>query len=173
MTDLTTELRIDHVESPIGTIALVTREDGALCSLDFTDREDVMRTRLEGRFGKVTLRDADDAGGHSSRLRAYLAGDLRALDDTAVEAGGSDFQQRVWAALRRVPVGATRSYAEIARQIGSPGAARAVGTANGSNPVALVIPCHRVIGADRSLGGYAGGTERKRWLLAHEGAAHA
>lgn len=167
-----TAFTLDHVESPMGTIALVTRDDGALCALDFTDRGDLMRSRLQARFGHVELEEKADAGGHSTRLRTYLGGDLGALDDALVDACGSEFQQRVWAELRRVPAGATRSYAEIADAIGKPSAARAVGGANGRNPVALVIPCHRVIPANRSLGGYAGGAERKRWLLAHEGAAH-
>jgi methylated-DNA-[protein]-cysteine S-methyltransferase len=165
-----TDLRIDHVESPIGTIALVATEDGKLCALDFTDRAEIMERRLEARFGEVALREAHDPGGHASRLHAYLEGELDALDTADVDAGGTPFQQRVWQALRNVPVGATRSYAEIAQEIGQPGAARAVGTANGRNPIALAIPCHRIITQSNTLGGYAGGLERKRWLLAHEGA---
>jgi methylated-DNA-[protein]-cysteine S-methyltransferase len=164
------DLDFDQVASPIGAIALVSRR-GALCALDFADRHERMHDRLEARFGSVRLREVDDAGGHSSRLRAYLAGELDAFRGLRVETGGTDFQRQVWSALRRVRCGETRSYAEIANAIGRPGAARAVGSANARNPIALVIPCHRVVASDRGLGGYAGGLDRKRWLLAHEGAA--
>jgi len=167
-----TELYLDRAPSPIGTIALVSRENGALCALDFADREDTLRARLARRFGPVAPRVRKDAGGHTSRLRAYLAGELDALDESQVDPGGTDFQQRVFAALRRVPSGSTRTYTEIAHAIGKPGAARAVGTANARNPIALVIPCHRILPADQTLGGYAGGPTRKAWLLTHERAQH-
>jgi methylated-DNA-[protein]-cysteine S-methyltransferase len=164
-----TELQIDRAESPIGTLTFVTR-DGVLCALDFTDCEARLLERLRRRFGPdASPRPARDPGGHGARLRDYLAGDLDALVHASVDSGGTPFQEQVWRALRTVPSGTTRSYSEIATAIGRPGAARAVGTANGRNPVALVIPCHRVVSADRSLGGYAGGLERKRWLLRHEG----
>ncbi len=163
-----TELQIDQVESPMGTIALVSR-DGALCALDFTERDTLMRSRLAARFGAVRLRETDDAGGHSGRLRAYLDGELDALDEICVETGGTDFQRQVWAALRRVDCGETRSYADLAKTIDRPRAARAVGSANACNPIALVIPCHRIVAADQGVGGYAGGLDRKRWLLHHEG----
>src|SRR5439155_26921038 len=103
-----------------------------------------------------------------TRLRRYLDGELHALDDIDVDLGGTPFQQRVWAALRKIPVGVTRSYGELARAIGKPAAVRAVGLANGKNPVSLVVPCHRVIGSDGKLVGYGGGIERKRWLPPHE-----
>jgi methylated-DNA-[protein]-cysteine S-methyltransferase len=104
-----------------------------------------------------------------SALVAYFAGTRRDLGDLPLDlARGTPFQQRVWRALRRVPCGATLSYGELARRLGSPGAARAVGTANARNPLAIVVPCHRIVGADGRLGGYAHGLERKRWLLAHE-----
>jgi methylated-DNA-[protein]-cysteine S-methyltransferase len=104
-------------------------------------------------------------------VRAYLGGDLRALDDVAVNAGGTPFQARVWNELRRIPAGTTITYGELARRLGQPSANRAVGHANSLNPVAIVVPCHRVIGADATLTGYAGGLDRKRWLLQHEGVA--
>ena len=103
-------------------------------------------------------------------MSAYLNGRLDALDDIPVDTAGTSFQRRVWDALRSIPVGETRSYTAIAAGIGRPDAPRAVGSANGRNPVALIVPCHRVIAADGRLAGYAGGLERKRWLLAHEGA---
>jgi methylated-DNA-[protein]-cysteine S-methyltransferase len=103
-------------------------------------------------------------------LSAYFAGDLRALDSLEVAEGGTAFQRQVWAALRRIPAGAAWSYADLAREVGRPAAVRAVGQANGANPVGLVQPCHRVVASGGGLGGYAGGLERKSWLLAHEGA---
>jgi methylated-DNA-[protein]-cysteine S-methyltransferase len=163
-----TELQLDSVESPIGKIELVTREDGALCALDFEDRGDILRSRLATRFGEVALRPASDPCGHTSRLRAYLGGDLNAFDDAHVEPGGTPFQQQVWRQLRRVPAGTTQSYKQLAAAINKPSAARAVGTANGRNPIALAIPCHRIIAANQTLGGYAGGLARKTWLLNHE-----
>ena len=101
------------------------------------------------------------------QLQAYFAGELRDFE-LPLAAEGTPFQQRVWRALCDIPYGETISYGELARRIGQPSAARAVGLANGQNPSAIVVPCHRVIGADGSLTGYGGGLERKRWLLAHE-----
>lgn len=103
-------------------------------------------------------------------MTRYFAGDIDALDGVAVQTNGTEFQRTVWAELRRIPRGTTTTYGELAARIGKPTAARAVGLANGSNPVSIVVPCHRVIGADGSLTGYAGGTARKEWLLRHEGA---
>ncbi|HMA45123.1 MAG TPA: methylated-DNA--[protein]-cysteine S-methyltransferase, partial [Gemmatimonadales bacterium] len=94
----------------------------------------------------------------------------RAVFDLPLAAAGTPFQQRVWRALRQIPFGATESYAGLARRLGAPAAARAVGAANGQNPIPIIVPCHRVIGADGDLTGFGGGLERKRWLLAHEGA---
>jgi methylated-DNA-[protein]-cysteine S-methyltransferase len=103
------------------------------------------------------------------RVEAYFEGELHALDGLAVEPGGTSFQREVWSALQRIPVGVTTSYSELAAAIGHPAAVRAVGMANSRNPIAVVIPCHRVVGRDGSLTGYAAGIERKRWLLRHEG----
>ena len=102
-------------------------------------------------------------------VEAYFAGDVRALDSLEVKTAGTVFQRAVWAALRAIPAGETRSYAQLAAAVGAPRAVRAAGLANGQNPVAVIVPCHRVIGANGTLTGYAGGLERKRWLLAHEG----
>jgi methylated-DNA-[protein]-cysteine S-methyltransferase len=108
--------------------------------------------------------------GFSSRLRAYLAGDLTCLDDIPLNTGGTPFQQQVWLALRTIPVGAVTTYGELVIRLGkTPNAARAVGITNSLNPIAIVLPCHRVVGANGDLTGYAGGLERKRWLLQHEG----
>ncbi|HLL53652.1 MAG TPA: methylated-DNA--[protein]-cysteine S-methyltransferase, partial [Myxococcaceae bacterium] len=126
---------------------------------------------LRRRFGDFTLAAERDPHGFTTRLRAYFAGDLGALDGIPVDPGGTAFQQSVWRALREIPGGQTESYAGLAARIGRTRAAsRAVGSANGANPVAIVIPCHRVIRSDSDLCGYAFGVERKRWLLAHEAA---
>ncbi len=160
-------LEIAEFHSPIGTIVLAVR-DGTLTALVFAEGWPDRRARLVKRFGDVELRRAADPAGVSGRLAAYFAGDLGALDAIPVDPGGTPFQRRVWAALRTIPAGETVSYQTLARRIGAPTAVRAVGAANGDNPVGIVVPCHRVIGADGSLTGYAGGIERKRWLLTHE-----
>lgn len=162
-----TRLEIAEMTSPIGKIILAVR-DGKLCALEFAHRWPWRRVRLERRFGRLELRPATNPGGVVGRLEAYFAGTLEALAPIAVDAGGTPFQRRVWRALRTVPPGRTVSYQELGRAIDAPTAARAVGAANGANPIALVVPCHRVIGADGELCGYAHGVERKRWLLAHE-----
>ncbi len=161
-------LLIDRIESEIGEL-LVVCDGESLCILDFAGCEPRMTASLAARYGGVHLKDADDPLGFGTRIREDLAGDLDALDDIPVATGGTDFQRRVWPALRAIPVGTTISYGGLAKRLGKPGASRAVGMANSLNPVAIVVPCHRVIGADGRLTGYAGGLERKRWLLAHEG----
>ena len=160
-------LKTDEIETPIGALLLVAFED-ALCALGFLDRWTGLDRALRQRFGAFRLDREPNPNGASDRLRAYFAGDLAALDHLRVNAGGTPFQQQVWAALRAIPVGRTASYSDIARAIGSPRAVRAVGAANGSNPVSIVVPCHRVIRADGHLCGYGGGIQRKRWLLQHE-----
>jgi methylated-DNA-[protein]-cysteine S-methyltransferase len=163
-------LRMDEIETPIGALRLVASGE-ALCAVGFVDRWDRLLRALEQRFGEVRLLRERNPAGVSARLIAYFAGELPALDGLPVETGGTSFQQKVWAALREIEVGRTASYSEVARAIGSPAAVRAVGAANGSNPISIVIPCHRVIRSDGSLCGYGGGIERKRWLLQHEARA--
>jgi methylated-DNA-[protein]-cysteine S-methyltransferase len=161
-------LQIDHIDSPIGTILIVV--DGErLCSLDYADYEQRMLTLLQHRYGPIHLVQTTDPYGLSSRIRAYLAGDYRCLDAIPVSTGGTAFQQEVWSALRTIPPGTTMTYSELAARLGRPTAPRAVGGANALNPIAIVLPCHRVVGANASLTGYAGGIERKHWLLRHEG----
>ncbi|WP_437721742.1 methylated-DNA--[protein]-cysteine S-methyltransferase [Sorangium sp. So ce861] len=164
------DLLLDEVESPLGAM-LLAAAGGAVHALEFADRAPRLRASLAARYGAVALRSAADPHGLSGRLRAYWRGDLGALSDMPVEPGGTPFQRRVWAEVQRIPPGATRSYGEVAALLGQPSASRAVGLANGRNPVCLIIPCHRVVGARGDLTGYAGGIERKRWLLAHEGAS--
>ena len=158
----------DKFESPVGLITVVS--DGTnLRAVDFEDHDARLHRFLGIHYGSYTLHAARDPGGAVSRLKEYFTGDLQVIDDIAVATNGTDFQQQVWAALRSIPAGTTVSYGAIARRIGRPTAYRAVGLANGSNPVAIFVPCHRVIGANQSLTGYGGGLERKRWLLEHEG----
>ncbi len=165
------KLLIDQISSPMGMMLLVS--DGeSLCSLDFADYEARMMELLQKRYETVKLVESIDPQGFSSKISAYLAGDFSSLENIPVNAGGTDFQQLVWQGLRKIPVGATLTYGELATNLGKPTAARAVGMANSLNPVAIVVPCHRVIGAKAKLTGYAGGLERKRWLLEHEGVHH-
>jgi len=137
------------------------------------------RVQPEDAPEREGARSADAGGPRAARVLAaargafarYFAGDAAALAELPLDARGTPFQQRVWKALREIPDGATESYGALARRIGRPGAARAVGLANRANPLAIVVPCHRVVGSDGRLSGYAGGLDRKRWLLAHEARA--
>ena len=161
-------LWLDEVPSPLGSITLVATER-ALCALDFGPPRRHLLERLRARLGPVTLASCRDPGECADRLRAYFAGALDALDPVAVDTGGTPFQQRVWTALRTIPPGTTVTYATLAERLDQPRAIRAVGMANARNPIGLVIPCHRVVGAHGHLTGYGGGIWRKRWLLEHEG----
>ncbi|HEX4765727.1 MAG TPA: methylated-DNA--[protein]-cysteine S-methyltransferase [Lichenihabitans sp.] len=160
-------LLVDRFLSPIGMIRLV-HDDRALRALEFHDRDDRLHRLLRCHYGTYRLEEAKAPGSFRLALEAYFAGDLHAIDDLPVETGGTPFQKEVWRALREIPAGETISYGAQAQRIGKPKAVRAVGLANGSNPVGIVVPCHRVIGANGSLTGYGGGLPRKRWLLAHE-----
>ena len=163
------ELRTDTIDSEIGPIVIVT-DARALCALDFADCEERMKELLTRRFEDLVFRHEVNPLGVSEKVRAYLTGDLHSLDGIPVDPGGTEFQQTVWSALRKIPIGTTRTYGQLAARIGRPTASRAVGFANSLNPVAIVIPCHRLIGSNASLTGYAGGLQRKQWLLRHEGA---
>lgn len=162
-------LFLERLPTPIGLMRLVTDGEGALRRLDWGDenrgedrpRPDKGAAQIEPHLG---VSDALIA------LEAYFAGDIAAIEGLVARPEGTEFQRRVWAALREIPAGATAGYGEIAAQIGQKQAARAVGIANNRNAIAIVIPCHRVIGADGALVGYGGGVERKLWLLRHEGA---
>ena len=162
-------LTLDRIASPVGEVLVATDAEGAVRALDFHDYEDRMRRLLHRHYGPVELVEGLAPEAVRRAVEAYFGGDLTAFDAVVVKTGGTVFQQAVWAALRAIPVaGETRSYGQLAAAIGSPRAVRAVGLANGSNPVGVIVPCHRVIGANGTLTGYAGGLERKRWLLAHE-----
>ena len=144
--------------------------EGKLRVALFAIEEEMVRRYLRLQLGAdaFTLEAAPDPHSLSSAIARYFAGELHAIDSIPVETGGTPFQRKVWSALRNIPCGSTASYGQLAKLIGNPAAVRAVGTANGANPVAVVLPCHRVIGANGSLTGYGGGIERKRWLLDHE-----
>jgi methylated-DNA-[protein]-cysteine S-methyltransferase len=165
-------LSYDEFDSPIGGILFVSKGD-ATCALDFAAYEKRMHTLLERRFGTVDLRRGEDPQNLKRQLRNYFDGDLHAFDQTQVCTQGTAFQESVWKALRGIPVGETWTYGQLAVHIRRPKASRAVGHANSLNPVAIIVPCHRVIGASSALTGYAGGMERKEWLLRHEGALEA
>ncbi len=150
------------VPSPIGPLTLA-RRDGDLVAVRMQDQRHMAGVEPSWR------RDDDRFDGVVGQLAEYFAG-TRTGFDVPMELGGTEFQSNVWAALREIPFGETISYAELARRVGRPDAMRAVGQANGRNPLAVVVPCHRVVSADGSLGGYGGGLDRKRWLLDHEGA---
>ena len=165
---MTMQLILSTYAAPVGSLLVVSDADGALRALDFADYEARMRTLLARHYGKFTLIDGPVPPAIATALDAYFGGDLSALNGLTVRTGGSDFQRGVWAALRRIPAGTTTGYGALAAMLGKPGAARAVGLANGANPIGIVVPCHRVIGANGTLTGYAGGVERKRWLLEHE-----
>jgi methylated-DNA-[protein]-cysteine S-methyltransferase len=166
-------LLYDRLESPVGTVLILADDQGRLRAVDFGDYEDRLERLLELRIGRRldSVGAAVDPFGLTSALAAYFEGDIAAIDALPVEAPGTEFQRKVWAGLRQIPAGTTQSYGQLAQRIGHPSAVRAVGAANGANAVGIVVPCHRVIGANGTLTGYAGGIERKRWLLAHE-AAH-
>lgn len=146
-----------RMPSPIGELLLVADDTGLLA------------VHMDARVPGDRIGDQDDARLEPARgqLERYFAGELQAFD-LDLAAPGTAFQRKVWTALCAIPYGETISYGQLAQRIGQPSAARAVGLANGQNPIAIIVPCHRVIGASGALTGYAGGIERKRWLLAHE-----
>lgn len=163
------KLFLDRVPTPLGETLLVTDKAGVLRALDFHDYEARMLRLLRIHYDDTPLASGTAPVQISTAVKRYFEGEISALRQVAWATAGTAFQQSVWAALTTIPPGTTTSYGELARQIGLPKAARAVGLANGSNPVAVVVPCHRVIGADGALTGYGGGLHRKRWLLLHEG----
>jgi methylated-DNA-[protein]-cysteine S-methyltransferase len=167
---MTATVRTATVDSPPGPVrvAVAVDDDGRerLVACAFADHFERVAAKVRRRLPGEWVEGSSASAGS---LRRYVEGDVAALDDVEVELVGTPFQQRVWEVLRTIPAGATWSYRELAVAVGVPGAVRAVGTANGANPVWLVVPCHRVVRSDGSLGGYGGGVERKAWLLAHEG----
>jgi methylated-DNA-[protein]-cysteine S-methyltransferase len=169
MSDPTLHLFRNHFDTPIGPM-LALASDHGLCALEFTGPE--RHVRLEARLRRwFPPHDTiDEDTPILAQTRMWLAAYFKRADaDTPrLDLRGAPFELRVWNALMEIPSGATSSYGAIAAAIGAPGAARAVGAANGANPVSLIVPCHRVIGSSGRLVGYGGGLDRKRWLLDHE-----
>jgi len=165
---------LSRLPTPIGVALVATDDEGRLRIFEWEDHEDRMQSLLDRFYGAGRAHLVEGIGGNGAkpvldRLKAYFAGDVAAIDDIAADSAGTDFQRKVWKTLRKIPAGKTWSYNQLAQRIGRPAAIRAVGAANGANPISVVVPCHRVIGANGSLTGYGGGLERKRWLLRHEG----
>lgn len=150
---------------------VLSDEQGALRAVDWHDHEARMHRLLRQQYRGIetVVRVAPAARQILDAFDAYFAGRCDALDGLAVRTGGTDFQRQLWQHLRAIPAGQTRSYGALAQQLGRPDASRAIGQANGANPLGIVVPCHRVIGANAALTGYGGGMARKRWLLHHEG----
>jgi methylated-DNA-[protein]-cysteine S-methyltransferase len=160
--------RLVEVPTPVGALWVATDAQGAVVAAGWPDE----RSPLDWATGLgVSVEGvSDEPSAAAERLRAWFADPSVPLDDLVVRPAGTEFQQRVWEALRQIPLGRTWSYGQLARAVGRPRGAQAVGAANGANPVAVLVPCHRVVGSDGRLTGYAGGLHRKEWLLAHEGA---
>jgi methylated-DNA-[protein]-cysteine S-methyltransferase len=163
-------LQVDHLASPIGEIVLLTDDQGRLRALDWEEHEHRMRRLLSSQYRATGIQIVAGRApaGVRTAITQYFRGNVDAIDAIAVETAGTQFQRAVWRALRRIPAGKTSTYGKLAMRIGRPAAMRAVGFANGANPISVVIPCHRLIGSDGSLTGYGGGLERKKWLLEHE-----
>jgi methylated-DNA-[protein]-cysteine S-methyltransferase len=163
---------MDRMDTPIGELVVVADDQGRLRAVDWMDHEPRLRRLLRLHYGEhgFTLEGERNPGGLTSAMSAYFAGELTRIEGLPVTTGGTPFQRAVWAALRDIPCGTTVSYSELARRVDRPSAVRAVGLANGANPVGVVVPCHRVVGKGGGLTGYGGGLDRKRWLLAHEAA---
>jgi methylated-DNA-[protein]-cysteine S-methyltransferase len=159
---------LDQIKTPIGDMILIADRDGALRMTWFDPEDGRWKKSFTRHYPDAKLVERRNPSGLSASMRAYYEGDVYILDKLAVVFGGTPFQNKVWRALRTIPCGMTVSYGTLAKCIGEAKAVRAVGLANGSNPIGIVVPCHRVIGSDGSLTGYGGGLPRKRWLLAHE-----
>jgi methylated-DNA-[protein]-cysteine S-methyltransferase len=170
-------LLLERLDTPIGQMLLVLDDEGRLRAIDWEDYEARMQRLLRIHYGADPARQLQHqlqlqpkTGSSAGRaIRDYFDGDLDAITHLPTATNGTPFQRSVWEALRGIPAGQTLTYHALALQIGRPTATRAVGLANGANPIGVVVPCHRVIGANGALTGYGGGLHRKRWLLAHEG----
>lgn len=164
-------LFVDRLATPVGELVIVADGEGCLRAVRWMKELNGLDrlVNLDKELNVSALEPCLNPGGSTEAIARYFEGELHAIDSLRVRADGTPFQREVWDALRTIPCGQTTSYSALARQIGRDAAVRAVGLANGANPVAVVVPCHRVIGAGGALTGYGGGLERKRWLLAHEG----
>ena len=165
--------RLERLEmnSPLGAIDVMLRND-KVSGLEFADHRERLEGFMRRQFPNASIHKVRRATGTMRQVRAqiiaYFGGDIDALERIEVDLAGTRFQLQVWQQLRRIRPGTTVSYGQLARRVRRPKAARAVGAANGRNPIALIVPCHRAIGSNGALTGYAGGLDRKRWLLDHE-----
>jgi len=162
------QLEVAVVDSPIGPLG-VAAEEGVLVAVTF-DGLPTLRSWVARALGRCEEIRGEDPGGAVGALHRFFSGDLQALASVPIRLHGTEFQRRAWEALRLIPAGSTSTYRRLAQELGRPTATRAVGAANGQNPIPVVVPCHRVIGSDGGLTGFGGGLDRKRWLLHHEGA---
>ena len=156
------------LETPVATLQIVVDEGAVVRVLDFDNDSPRTRRLMKIHYAGVPVVDGETPKAIRAAFDRYFGGDMTALADVPWQVVGTDFQRQVWQALTEIPAGETRTYSQQAARIGRPAAVRAVGLANGANPIGIVIPCHRVIGANGSLTGFGGGLGRKRWLLAHE-----
>jgi len=163
-------IEISTLSTPIGDVVAAHR-DGRLVALELADRRERLDRHLRRHHAGATVSSAEAPRWLATALDGFFDGDPRAFDHLELAASGTPFERRVWDALLAIPFGATTTYGTIAAELGNPAASRAVGAAVGANPIAIVVPCHRVVGKDGSLTGYAGGIDRKRWLLQHEAGA--
>ena len=164
------EFLIDYLETPIGTMRMICDDLGQLRATDWDDHDDRLIRLLKVHYGAAadSIRPVKNPHGLSHALSRFFEGEITAIDTLSTATNGTEFQREVWTELRRIPPGTTISYGQLAARIGRPKAVRAVGLANGSNPIGIVVPCHRVIGSNGKLTGYGGGLHRKEWLLRHE-----
>ena len=167
---MTERFYTERFGTPTGWMLVVTDVERRLRAAEWEDKAPRLERSLRLHYGEggCQLQPLQTRSAARLALEAYFEGELAAIEAIRTQTRGTDFQRRVWAALRAIPMGTTVSYGQLAARIGRPAAVRAVGAANGANPIPVIVPCHRVIGADASLTGFGGGLERKRWLLAHE-----
>lgn len=169
----TLHFQLETMHTPIGVMHIVTDAQARLRAIDWQDYEGRIQLLMRRQYkaypaGAITLTETSTPSHIQRVMQDYFDGDIHAINELPVATGGTEFQNDTWAALRQIPPGHPISYRELAERIGRPTATRAVGLANGSNPVGIVVPCHRVIGSNASLTGYGGGLHRKQWLLEHE-----
>jgi methylated-DNA-[protein]-cysteine S-methyltransferase len=164
---------LESFDTPTGRMLVLNDDEQRLRAVDWEDHQARMHLLLRRQYRgiDIRLRVSNYESRAKRALDAYFDGEIDAINELVSATGGTNFQQQVWAALRQIPGGTTVSYGALAINLGRAAATRAVGLANGANPIAIVTPCHRVIGANASLTGYGGGLERKRWLLQHESAS--
>ncbi len=161
--------QLDRMSTPLGEITFSADEDGNLRTLDWVDEGRSEIFSLDRFYKNVSIEEKRAPAQLRHAIKGYFEGDVSAIDDIPIALPGTDFQKRVWNCLCDIPVGSVCSYGDIAKKLKNPGAVRAVGMANNANPIAIVVPCHRVIGASGKMVGYGSGIKRKEWLLKHEG----